>query len=220
MRLSRTLIVVLAGLPCPALASDDPFTCLATCPSAGEVIATSTSTSITIPPRESGSAAFITQIGDEETASIRQQSTTQFARITQGGRGDGASVTQMNEGAHYAQVDQAGAGQLLMLVQAGDGAQSAILSQTGENNTMSVAQAGVSSNDVMASQNGSGNDIAVAQTGGQNAARLTQFGNADRMNVVQNGFGNQLTWTQTGDNLAALQVTQNGNQALAIAQSR
>jgi hypothetical protein len=170
--------------------------------------------------RGSGSGAFISQIGEDNSATIAQSRNSQYARVDQNGVRNTASATQTGGGAHYALVEQNGADSLATLSQSGAGSQVAYLTQDGTNNLMTVTQnGGLLSSGVEAVQMGHHNILSLTQNGENNTARLIQDGSDNEMTAVQNG-NNQLTWTQTGAGLSDLQITQPAGQALLVTQTR
>ena len=171
--------------------------------------------------RGEGRGAFITQIGEANSASIAQSRNTQYARIDQTGDGNAASAGQTGAGAHYAAITQNGGDNIVTLAQSGAGAQVAYLTQDGDANLMTVTQNGglTTTSGVEAMQLGDRNTMSLTQNGENNMARLTQNGSDSAMTAVQNG-NNQLTWTQTGTGLSDLQITQPAGQALLVTQTR
>jgi hypothetical protein len=165
--------------------------------------------------------AFIDQVGDANTATITQTTSDQYARIGQSGGANTATIAQGGTGAHYATADQIGDGNALSLSQSGVGVQVAILKQDGSGNAMMLGQnGGALSSGLFAAQTGDYNRMTLTQSGDSNQAALIQNGDGNAMTVDQEGANNQLAWTQNGDNLSDLQITQSGNTAMQVTQSR
>ncbi|MGN6497946.1 MAG: hypothetical protein ACTHK5_11535 [Tsuneonella sp.] len=166
--------------------------------------------------------AFITQIGDVNTAAIKQSSSAQYARIDQTGNANGAAVTQQGTGDHYATVDQTGGTNAVDLLQSGDTTMVARLTQTGNDNVMRFSQSGsaLSSGVEAIQQNGDRNLMTLTQAGENNQARLTQDGSDNTMNPVQIGDNNRLIWTQTGNGLSDLGISQSGGSAIQVTQTK
>ncbi|MDP4539145.1 hypothetical protein Q9K01_05865 [Qipengyuania sp. DY56-A-20] len=170
--------------------------------------------------RGGGSGAFITQIGEDNWATIRQSRNSQYTWIDQDGARNLAAATQTGTGAHYALVEQTGDDNQATLTQSGESTQIAYLLQNGASNLMTVTQnEGLLPSGVEAVQMGDSNTMSLTQNGENNMARLTQAGSDNDMTAVQNG-NNQLTWTQTGSGLSDLQITQPAGQVLLVTQSR
>lgn len=171
--------------------------------------------SIALPmPSVSGRAAFISQIGDANVASIVQTAPDAHARIEQDGTRNDADVTQKGSGTGYVLARQTGEGNSARLQQDGTGQNALFLTQSGTSNWAWSSQTASGSvhNGAVLSQIGSSNDLMLVQNGSDNRAVLTQEGDGNGMTAVQNGDGNRLAWTQQGSGLTDLQITQSGGQ--------
>lgn len=169
------------------------------------------------------SSAYITQIGEANSASISQTSTNQFARIAQNGDNGTATVQQRGDGTAYLEVDQAGLLNSIVVKQdaALGGGNAAVAVQNGESNAILLDQSATSGtlNGAVLAQQGTGNQMNLSQNGSDNRAELVQLGDNNAMTATQNGSANQLRWVQDGNGLSDLQIVQSGSQAMSITQS-
>lgn len=169
------------------------------------------------------SAAYISQIGQANTAVISQDSTAQTARVKQNGGELSARVTQRGPGIAYLEIDQAGLLNTFVSTQnsADGGSNVVVAAQQGEGNAILLDQSAVagSVNTAMLAQQGTGNQMQLGQNGSDNRAELVQLGDNNAMTATQNGSTNQLRWVQNGNGLSDLQIVQSGNQAMSITQS-
>jgi minor curlin subunit len=168
-------------------------------------------------------SAYITQVGNQNQASIRQSASQQFARIAQNGDGNSATARQMGEGVAYLEVDQAGLLNSIVVKQDATpgGSNVALAEQFGEDNVILLDQTATagSPNGAVLVQNGTGNQMNLQQAGSDNRAELIQLGDNNAMTATQNGSDNQLRWVQDGNGLSDLQIVQSGSQAISITQS-
>lgn len=190
----------------------------------GACNATAPSGPVVIPePEIARSGAYISQIGDDNRAEIRQSSTRHFASIIQNGDQGSAEAHQSGDGNAYLEVDQAGLlNEIVVNQDGGSGASNtAIAAQQGEQNLIILNQSASAGdfNGALLAQQGNGNQIQLDQNGAGNRAALVQNGDNNAMTAVQNGNANQLQWIQQGSGLSDLQITQSGGQAIAITQS-
>jgi hypothetical protein len=169
---------------------------------------------ITMPP-VTGRGAYITQIGDLNTASVVQTAPNAYARVVQDGDSNDADAAQTGNGTAYLDAAQSGTDNFARMEQSGDGQNVAYVSQSGTGNWLWSSQnaMGAIYNGAKLTQTGNNNDMILAQEGSDNLAVLTQEGNHNGMTAVQLGDGNRLAWTQDGNNLADLQITQTGGAA-------
>ena len=163
-------------------------------------------------PAVSGRGAYISQIGDANTATVRQTAPRAFAQVDQSGDLNEADVTQTGSGAAHVQATQSGRANFARIEQGGSGQNVLFLTQAGSGNWAWSNQnaAGAIHNGARLSQIGNDNDLLLVQDGGDNRAVLTQEGNNNGMTVAQLGDGNRLAWTQQGNNLSDLQISQTG----------
>lgn len=168
-------------------------------------------------------SAYISQIGDNNQASISQSASHQFARIAQNGDGNAANSRQMGDGVAYLEVDQAGLLNSIVVRQEATpgGSNLALAEQFGENNVILLDQTATagSANGAVLAQHGAGNQMKLDQSGSDNRAELVQLGDNNAMTATQNGSDNQLRWVQDGSGLSDLQIVQSGSQAISIVQS-
>ena len=172
-------------------------------------------------PAISDRAAFITQIGDGNIASVIQTAPRAYANVVQTGNRNEADVTQRGSGTHYTDTRQTGEANFARIQQDGPGQSVSYLVQSGNGNWVWSKQdsgLGLHNGAVMA-QVGHNNDMVLHQNGSNNLAVLKQEGDGNGMTAVQNGVQNRLTWTQQGTNLSDLSIVQNGGQAIAITQT-
>lgn len=164
---------------------------------------------------------FISQIGDDNTASVIQTAPNAYAAIVQNGNSNDADVEQSGDGTGYIAAAQTGDRNFARLQQSGAGQNVLYASQTGTGNWMWSNQAALGAiyNGAQLSQDGNYNDMSLDQQGSANLALLTQEGDNNAMSATQLGDGNQLTWIQQGSNLSDLQITQTGGQQLMITQT-
>lgn len=174
-------------------------------------------------PNPVRTSAFVTQVGDENRASISQSASNQFADIAQDGEANMARVGQTGSGFAYLELDQTGLLNSAVVVQDAEvgGSNIALIEQNGENNAILLDQSATTGgmNGTILAQHGSGNQMQVQQTGSENRAELIQTGDNNAMTATQNGTANQLRWVQDGNGLSDLQIVQSGNQAISIVQS-
>jgi minor curlin subunit len=174
-------------------------------------------------PNPVRTSAFVTQVGDENQASISQSSSNQLADIAQDGEANMTRVNQTGSGLAYLELDQTGLLNSAVIVQDAEvgGSNIALIEQNGENNAILLDQSATSSgmNGTILAQHGSGNQMQLQQTGSENRAELIQTGDNNAMTATQNGAANQLRWVQDGTGLSDLQIVQSGNQAISIVQS-
>jgi hypothetical protein len=166
--------------------------------------------------------AYISQIGEGNTAFVDQSAADDAARavIRQEGEANSAEVRQSGLGGSVAELTQAGDLNLLSAGQAGAGHNSLLAGQSGYGNRANVAQhAAAGVNAAAIAQAGDGNRLSLTQSGSGNDAVLSQNGVGNAMSAAQSGSGNRLSWTQDGDHLPDLGVTQTGAMAISIHQS-
>lgn len=163
-------------------------------------------------PAVSGRAAYISQIGDLNVASVRQTAPNAYARVEQSGNRNEADVTQAGSGTGYVMAGQSGEGNFARLEQGGTGQNVIYLTQSGLSNWAWSSQnaSGALHNGARLTQTGNLNDMQLIQDGSDNRALLSQVGDANGMTAVQLGVGNRLIWNQQGNNLTDLQITQTG----------
>lgn len=166
--------------------------------------------------------AYITQIGDGNTAVVDQSSATEKARavVHQDGEANHAEIRQSGPGGSVAELMQAGDLNSLSADQSGSGKNSLIAGQLGAGNRALIDQyaaGGVNAAEIV--QAGDGNQVSLGQSGSGNHAVLTQNGAGNTMSASQSGGGNRLSWTQDGNNLPDLGVSQTGAMAISIYQS-
>jgi hypothetical protein len=124
--------------------------------------------------------AYITQAGDDSSASISQQ-----ANVS----GDLADINQLaGSSNNSATIVQNGAAPALSL-------SVATITQRGTDGQATITQTGVD-NDATTTQGGSGNISDLIQNGTNNTATVTQTGTGGVANLTQNGVGNTVTVTQ------------------------
>lgn len=163
-------------------------------------------------PAVSGRAAYITQIGDSQVATVRQTAPNAYAEVKQEGSSNEADVTQAGTGTAYADSAQEGAGNFARIQQNGSGQNVVYLTQNGNGNWAWANQNAIGAihNGARMTQTGDSNDMALLQDGSDNRALLSQEGDGNGMTAMQVGDGNRLIWTQQGSNLTDLQITQTG----------
>lgn len=163
-------------------------------------------------PAVSGRAAYITQIGDSQVATVRQTAPNAYAEMKQEGSSNEADVTQAGTGTAYADSAQEGAGNFARIQQNGSGQNVVYLTQNGNGNWAWANQNAIGAihNGARMTQTGDSNDMALLQDGSDNRALLSQEGDGNGMTAMQVGDGNRLIWTQQGSNLTDLQITQTG----------
>lgn len=163
-------------------------------------------------PAVSGRAAYITQIGDSQVATVRQTAPNAYAEVKQEGSSNEADVTQAGTGTAYADSAQEGAGNFARIQQNGSGQNVVYLTQNGNGNWAWANQNAIGAihNGARMTQTGDSNDMALLQDGSDNRALLSQEGDGNGMTAMQAGDGNRLIWTQQGSNLTDLQITQTG----------
>lgn len=163
-------------------------------------------------PAVSGRAAYITQIGDSQVATVRQTAPNAYAEVKQEGSSNEADVTQAGTGTAYADSAQEGAGNFARIQQTGSGQNVVYLTQNGNGNWAWANQNAIGAihNGARMTQTGDSNDMALLQDGSDNRALLSQEGDGNGMTAMQVGDGNRLIWTQQGSNLTDLQITQTG----------
>lgn len=205
------------GKPCPV--SDAPA---ATVDDDGITYSTPEAFEITR-PATNDRGAYIAQVGNGNRAVIDQTASTAFARVDQNGDGNSADIGQRGAPA-YAWTNQQGSTNDVAVDQTGAaaGGNTLYALQTGNRNSTRVAQfaAGGSENGAILSQSGSDNAMTLSQEGGDNAAILSQTGDGNALTASQLGEGNRLIWTQIGNNISNLAITQSGNQALQVTQTK
>lgn len=172
-------------------------------------------------PAFEGRGAYISQIGSDNRAGVRQSAARARAEVRQTGDANTATIDQRGSGTAYASVAQLGDGNRAGVEQGGVGSNTLLLSQTGAGNAATVGQNSSASayNGATLAQTGSDNRLSLAQNGSDNRAVLAQTGDGNAMSAVQNGAGNRLAWMQEGSGLSDLQIVQNGGQALYITQT-
>jgi hypothetical protein len=170
-----------------------------------------------------GSGAYIDQIGSGNRTTIAQRrgSTQSYARVSQAGRDNEASITQDADSA-FASIAQSGSENLAAIGQRGTAHNTAVIGQMGNGNQASISQTSDFIGHVAElRQTGDRNTIALSQSGENNSAILAQNGNDNTMGVDQTGSNNALTWVQNGSGLSGATVTMDGvGRALTIMQSR
>jgi len=172
-------------------------------------------------PDVSNRGAFVSQIGEDNRASVVQTASDASADVRQQGADNNAAVTQRGSGLGFADVRQTGDGNAATVEQDGSGQSVLYVVQTGGGNRAVSNQLtpGVSNNGAIMMQTGSDNLMTLIQNDSGNTAALVQDGDRKDMTAVQNGLNNQLSWTQQGSGLSNLQITQPGGQALQITQT-
>ncbi|WP_152414448.1 hypothetical protein [Blastomonas sp. AAP53] len=174
-------------------------------------------------PEPVRSSAYISQIGEANSATITQDSTRQAASILQDGTRQAASAIQSGDGTAYLEIDQAGLLNTIVVRQSADvgGGNIAVAAQEGQANAILLDQSATagSLNTAMLAQQGIGNRMQLDQAGSDNRAELLQLGDSNTMTATQNGSANQLRWVQNGSGLSDLQIVQSGNQAMSITQT-
>lgn len=165
---------------------------------------------------------YITQIGSENRATVRQTAPNAYARITQDGRANIARVTQTGVAIAYADLTQLGTANDALVTQGGVAAGTMLdARQDGVRNALTVSQTAETGElGAKILQAGNDNVMALTQSGGDNMAKLTQDGNGNTMTATQERQGNRLVWTQDGNNLSNLAITQSGGQTLWITQTK
>lgn len=163
-------------------------------------------------PVVSGRAAYISQIGDAQVATVRQTAPNAYAEVAQDGSSNEADITQAGTGAAYAESAQDGIGNFVRIQQDGSGQNVVYLTQNGNGNWAWADQNAIGAihNGARMTQTGDNNDMALLQDGSDNRALLSQEGDGNGMTAIQAGDGNRLIWTQQGSNLTDLQITQTG----------
>lgn len=172
-------------------------------------------------PEGANSGAFIAQIGDQNSAVIRQQSSSAYARFDQTGDRNRGTSDQRSGGDHYLSATQTGDDNIVIADQNGTVGHVAIISQSGNANAAAIDQRnGAARNGVLVRQTGDDNLLAMLQDGSDNQTLLTQEGDGNEMTAAQTGDGNRLIWTQRGNNISNLNITQSGAQAMSVTQTR
>jgi hypothetical protein len=163
-------------------------------------------------PAVTDRGVYISQIGDNNVASVVQTAPNAYTSIAQNGDTNNADVAQTGTGTGYIAATQTGDQNFARLQQSGSGQNVLYATQTGTGNWMwSNQQAlGALFNGAELTQTGNYNDMELDQSGSGNLAVLTQEGDSDGMTATQLGTGNRLVWTQQGSNLSDLQITQTG----------
>lgn len=163
-------------------------------------------------PAVSDRAVFISQIGDNNVASVVQTAPRAYTSIAQNGGGNNADAAQTGTGTDYIAATQAGDRNFARLQQSGSGQNALYASQSGTGNWMWSRQdsTGAIFNGARLAQTGNYNDMELNQSGTDNLADLSQQGDNNGMTATQIGSGNRLTWIQQGTGLSDLQVTQTG----------
>lgn len=174
-------------------------------------------------PEPLRNSAYISQVGDANSALIVQKSTRQSARIVQDGEANAATVTQSGDGTVQFELEQTGRSNSFSSRQeaASAGSNVATVAQEGDNNVILLDQSAAAGdlNGAILAQDGNGNEMQLEQSGSDNRAELVQFGDNNTMTATQNGSANQLRWVQNGNGLSDLQIVQSGSQAMSITQS-
>lgn len=169
-----------------------------------------------------GTGAYVDQVGAGNRAAITQRraSTNNYARINQSGDQNTASINQDTNLA-YAEVTQTGEDNGASVTQSGTAHNSVSILQSGGGNVAAVNQiAGLIGHTASLQQKGSGNRIDLNQSGNGNSAILKQDGDDNVMNASQTGYDNALTWVQNGSGLSGPTVLMEGNgRAISIYQS-
>lgn len=170
-------------------------------------------------PSGGPSAAYVLQIGDAQSATVRQNASQGQSIIRQEGSGNNAKISTAGSARTTAAIDQSGSGNRASAVQAGSGELSLAIVQQGAYNKASAEQRGSGGvNVAYMVQSGSYNTMDLTQTGEDNAAKMEQTGDRNAMNASQQGNRNSLTWQQTGNDLDHLKVTQHNGAAATIVQ--
>ena len=172
-------------------------------------------------PVVTGKNVFITQVGEENRASVQQQSVRGYASVSQQGESNNAEVEQHGVELAYADLSQDGTANDARVAQSGLAPNVAYVSQEGVGNRVVSLQSneGAVYNAARMRQAGNGNVMTLAQSGDDNQADLAQDGNDNSMSAQQSGSGNRLEWTQQGDNLSAPTVIQTGGSSIQVTQT-
>jgi hypothetical protein len=168
---------------------------------------------INIPmPPVTDRGVFISQIGDDNVATVVQTAPNALATISQDGNFDRVDISQSGTGTGFIAAAQTGDSNVAQLGQSGAGENMLSAAQDGTGNRLSSNQNATGSiyNGAQLSQTGNYNVMSLAQDGSDNLALLTQDGASNEMTANQLGDGNRLIWTQQGNYLSDLNVTQTG----------
>lgn len=166
-------------------------------------------------PAVTDRGVFITQVGDDNDASVVQSAPRAYVSVAQNGNSNDADIAQTGTGTAYIQATQTGDQNFARIQQTGPGQNVSYVAQTGNGNWLWSDQAALGAiyNGAQLTQTGDNNDMALHQNGSDNLAILTQEGDNNGMTATQLGDDNRLAWTQQGSNLSDLQITQvGGNQ--------
>lgn len=166
---------------------------------------------------------FITQIGRDNRATVRQTAPNAYAKVDQDGDDNIATIAQNGSASGYVELLQRGTANDAAIGQSGTstGNNTLYATQLGTANLLRVdqtAQAG--GNGAILLQDGGMNRITLGQAGSDNMAKLSQDGDRNAMTADQTGTGNRLIWTQTGNGLSDLAIKQTGGQSVMITQTR
>lgn len=173
-------------------------------------------------PFVSGKQVYITQIGDENRAAVRQHSAVGYANVRQDGDGNRADIEQKGVTLAYADVLQTGSMNDAVITQQGITAGNVVyVRQEGASNVVNSRQMndGAIYNASSIFQNGDRNSVTLGQTGEDNEAVLTQNGNDNALTASQTGSGNRLEWTQNGNSLSGPMILQEGGSIIRVMQS-
>ncbi len=181
---------------------------------------------VVAPPSPVDNGVYITQIGESQTAEVRQSQSESYISVKQRGEGNFASLVQVGESAQFLVLEQDGLLNDARITQSASTGATNVgnIAQLGDQNTLMLnqfASAGEYNGAAMLQQ-GNSNRMQLDQNGSGNSAVLAQDGNSNIMTAVQNGDGNQLQWIQQGSGLSDLKITQDGgvsNNAISITQT-
>lgn len=163
-------------------------------------------------PAVTDRGVYISQIGDNNVASVVQTAPNAYASIAQDGDSNDADTSQSGTGTGYIAATQTGDQNFARIQQWGSGQNVVYTTQSGTGNWLWSDQEALGAiyNGAELTQTGNYNDMELDQSGSDNLAVLTQDGDNNGMTATQLGVGNRLVWTQQGDNLSDLQITQTG----------
>lgn len=190
----------------------------------GETVVVTAPPAMAIPrPAIRDRGVFVTQVGDTNRATAIQSAPTAYARVDQTGNRNVADIDQRGVAIAYVDLRQAGMRNDAVVTQDGSGSGNALfVAQSGTANVVRSSQtaSGGAENAAVLAQYGTANTMALAQSGSDNLAQLTQSGDDNAMTASQSGAGNRLIWTQQGNGLSNLAISQTGNMAAQITQSK
>ena len=175
-----------------------------------------------------GSVAAIQQNGSGNNAGITQDGTIRAAgpleaRITQLGNANTATIRQEIVTSSTAVVEQSGAGNLARVEQINSTDTSIQTRQIGNDNRISVRQDRAVYGGPNITQNGNGNAVStvsdnvlgsgpwISQIGDMNTANTTQTNTEANLSITQQGFGNRADVTQADGIGDSTTINQSGN---------